>query len=179
MTDSALGSGTSSSAELQLPGRDFEQEKSVNEASETPESRTACKSTITEEKESSSGHHNITTSSSNHEYITSDSLLLYSCPPSASSNYPRLKVAPENVAGENVATCDNFGDSGMDSGVSGTNSGISGINSNIMGKDTMCMEGQVPSGNMNLLSESELSSLFRPFIDSGLGMEFDGNTAQQ
>ena len=172
VSDSVLERGVSTNAELKLPERYFEQEKSTNKASEAPELK----------KESSSSQYSSTTSSSNPEYITSESLLLYSSPPSVGGNYPipPAKVAEDNITDDNITTYNNFGESGIDSAVLGTSSGISGMNCNTvnMNKDPMDMGSSGAfGGNMNLLSDSELSSLFHPFGDSGIGMDSGGNTA--
>lgn len=174
VSDSLLERGVSTHDELKLPERNFEQEKNTNEVSEAPELK----------KESSISQYSSTTSSSNPEYITSESLLLYSPPPSVGSNYPipPAKVAEDNITDDNAATHNNFGESGMDSGVLGTSSGISGMNCNTvdMNKDstsTVCMgSSDAFGGNMNLLNESELASLFHPSGDSGIGMDSGGNT---
>lgn len=174
VSDSVLERGVSTNDELKLPERNFEQENNTNEVSEDPDLK----------KESSISQYSSTTSSSNPEYITSESLLLYSPPPSVGSNYPipPAKVAEDNITDDNTATHNNFGGSGMDSGVLGTSSGISGMNCNTVGmnKDstsTVCMGSLDPfGGNMNMLNDSELSSLFHPSGDSGIGMDSGGNT---
>lgn len=176
VSDSVLESEGSTSAELKLPERNFEQER--REVIEASEVRTMSASVVTDKKDSSSSQYGSTRSSSGHEYITSESLLLYSSPPSVTSSYP---MAPPKVAEDNITddTHNNFGDSGMGSGVSGTSFGISGMNCNANEDQTStrCMgSSDAFGGNMNLLSGSEVTSLFHPSGDSGIGMDSDANT---
>ena len=151
-----------------------QEEEGVNDMTLTPESRGVQMSLASDK----SSPHSSTTSCSHHEYIASESLVLYSYPPSV-LGYPPTELSG---AGGGVETSrrptenDESGESGMDHGISGMNSGTM---EELVSID--CLESTaITSGDtMDLLSDADLSAFISPVTDSGLGMDFDEKTPEQ
>lgn len=175
--DPSLGCVVSTVNPLQFtPEMESEHEEGVDKARPIPESR-ATHTSLASGKDSSSStsSRSSVTGSSHHEYIASDSLMVYSSPPSVGRSYPAVatQVMMTNDTDVSVVTrTQNYGsgESGMGFEILGTSSG--------MNKETVsvaaCLESLVKTSN-GLLKDSDQSAFHNLVLDSGIDVEVDSN----